>query len=101
VSDEKRSPQQQASFRSSVDLRRDIELDLAVRYVDPLPDFHVPGYVAVDARLGWKPRPGLELAVAAQNLFDGQHPEFAGEGFNLVHVVEARRSVYGKITWTY
>jgi iron complex outermembrane receptor protein len=100
-SDEKRSPQQQVSFRSSVDLRKDLELDLAVRYVDPLPDFHVSGYVALDARLGWKLLPGLEIAVAAQNLFDKRHPEFAPEGFLLIHTTESPRSVYGKITWTY
>lgn len=99
--DEKRSPQQQASFRSSVDLRKDLELDLAVRYVDPLPDLHVPAYVALDARLGWKPLPGLEIAIAAQNLFDRRHPEFAPEGSLLVHTTESPRSVYGKVTWTY
>jgi iron complex outermembrane receptor protein len=100
-SDEKRSPQQQASFRSSVDLRKDLELDLAVRYVDPLPDLHIPAYVALDARLGWKPLPGLEIAVAAQNLIDKRHPEFAPEGFLSIHTTESPRSVYGKVTWTY
>jgi iron complex outermembrane recepter protein len=100
-SDEKRSPQQQASFRSSVDLRKDLELDLAVRYVDPLPGFHVSGYVAMDARLGWKPLPGLEIDVVAQNLFDKRHPEFAPEGSLSIHTTESPRSVYGKVTWTY
>jgi len=57
--------------------------------------------VAVDARLGWRPRPGLELSVAAQNLFDDRHPEFASEGNLNIHTTESPRSVYGKVTWRF
>ena len=99
--DEGMSPQQHASIRSLMDLHKDVELDLAVRYVDSLPALGVPYYVAVDARLGWRPRPGLELSVAAQNLFDDRHPEFAPEGNLMIHTTESPRSVYGKVTWRF
>jgi iron complex outermembrane receptor protein len=37
----------------------------------------VPAYLAVDLRVGWKPREQVELSMAGQNLF-GTHSEFAG-----------------------
>ena len=36
----------------------------------------VPGYTVVDARLGWQVRPGLELSLIAQDLFNREHAEF-------------------------
>jgi iron complex outermembrane recepter protein len=35
----------------------------------------VPGYVALDARIGWRVTDGLELSLAGSNLLDDQHPE--------------------------
>ncbi|MBI2950411.1 MAG: TonB-dependent receptor [Verrucomicrobia bacterium] len=93
------SPQQQFHVRSYLDLPYHLQLDSAVYYVDNLPNRRVPGYVRLDARLGWRPRSDLELSVAVQNILDDKHPEF-GAGF-LVEPVEVERSVYAKITWRF
>jgi iron complex outermembrane receptor protein len=63
-------------LRASADLAHDLELDVRVRHVDALPNPAVPAYTAVDATVGWRPRPRLDLRLIAQNLFDAAHPEY-------------------------
>lgn len=69
-------PEQQWMLRSSVTLWESHEFDATLRRVGQLPNPIVPAYTAVDARYGWRVRPGLELSVLGQNLFDPSHPEF-------------------------
>jgi iron complex outermembrane receptor protein len=69
-------PQNQVYLRSSMNITRNVDLDCAVRYVGELSSQHVPGYVAADVRLAWRPNEHLELAVVGQNLLDSRHPEF-------------------------
>ncbi|MEN3276811.1 MAG: iron complex outerrane recepter protein [Massilia sp.] len=76
----------------SIDASRDVEL--AVRKVGALDIGPVPGYTALDARFGWRPRPGLELSVAATNL-NGSHPEYGG----IATRSEAPRTVAVKLVW--
>ncbi|RXZ36814.1 TonB-dependent receptor [Oxalobacteraceae bacterium CAVE-383] len=71
-----RNPQHTWSLRSSWNVTPSCEFDLAVRRVAALTSPDVPAYTAVDARLGWKLRPDLQLAVVGQNLFGTQHGEF-------------------------
>jgi iron complex outermembrane receptor protein len=52
------------------------ELDIRVRRVGSLPSPHVPGYTAVDARLGWRVTRAAELSLSFQNLLDPGHPEW-------------------------
>ena len=56
-------------------------------------------YARFDARIGWRPRPGLELSLAGQNLTDPSHDEF-GPSFTRFPT-SVPRSVYGKLTWRY
>jgi iron complex outermembrane receptor protein len=76
VSAEGNDPAQTWLLRSTFDLSKDYEFDVIVRHVSALPNPVVPAYVAVDLRLGWKPRPGLELSITGRNLFNGSHAEF-------------------------
>ncbi len=94
------SPRNQVSLRSSMDIRKDLDLDMHLRYVDDLPGLGIPGYLALDVRLGWRPVKDLEVSVTGQNLFDNSHPEFVPELINILHT-EVERSVYGKITWRF
>lgn len=94
------SPAHQVHLRSLVDLPRGLELDaslFAVTEIDA--GGRVPGYGRVDTRLGWSPRPSLELALVGQNLLRRRHPEF-GPGF-LVVPSQPQRSVYVKATWRF
>ena len=91
------SPHHQAGLRSSMDLPHNLQFDVTGRYVDNLPTFGIPSYVAMDVRLGWRPWSHLEFAIVGQNLLDSQHPEF-GSSFIATPPVEIQRAVYGKIT---
>ena len=94
------SPQNQAYVRSSFDLPGHVELDLIGRYVDSLAGF-TPGiksYIACDARLAWKPRENLEIAIVGQNLLDAQHPENGTNPQVRTPLVEIRRGVFAEVT---
>lgn len=69
-------PQRYATIRSSHDLSEQIQMDLTLRYVGALPQPSVPSYHELDLRLGWNPRPDLEVALVGRNLLHASHPEF-------------------------
>jgi iron complex outermembrane receptor protein len=95
-------PEQQFSFRSSMDLPHNVELDAALRWVDTLHNNNgpnpgtVPSYFELDVRLAWHPTKNLELSVVGQNLLHDHHPEY---GFPSPTRQEIPRSVYGKVTF--
>jgi iron complex outermembrane receptor protein len=94
------APHHQLSCRSSLELPYHLEMDLWLRYVSALHITRVDSYITMDARLTWKPRQNLELAVVGQNLFHRHQQEFANqiEGFA---TTRAPRGVYGKLTWRF
>jgi iron complex outermembrane receptor protein len=97
-SDEGKSPQQQVSLRSSMDLPKGFSLDCTLRFVDRLPALHISSYVALDVRLGWHTKNDrLEMALVGQNLLSGNHAEFAPSFIN-TQVTQVQPGVYGKIT---
>jgi iron complex outermembrane receptor protein len=69
-------PEHQFSARSAMNLPYNVVFDLALRWIDRLPNPNVPSYVALDARLGWMVREGVELSLTGVNLTDRRHPEF-------------------------
>lgn len=95
-------PQNQFSFRSSMDLPQNIELDAGLRWVDRLTINNgpnpggVPDYFELEARLAWHPTKDLEISIVGQNLLHDQHAEY---GFPSPTQVQIERSVYGKISW--
>jgi iron complex outermembrane recepter protein len=100
------------SFRASVDITKDIDLDGWLRFASevqgsgavipalPSPSTTVPSYVTLDLRLAWRPIKDLELAVVGQNLVGSPHREF-NPTFVSTQYTEVGRSVYGKITWRF
>lgn len=56
------------------------DLDLVLRHVAALPDPAVPSYTAVDLRYGRRLSRAVSLALAATNLFEPAHEEFASSG---------------------
>jgi iron complex outermembrane receptor protein len=97
---EGQSPHHQVYLQSSWDLPHHLELDLIGRYVDRLPGFAkvVQSYFSLDARLGWKPRPNLEIAVVGQNLLDSTHLETGAIALVPFPLIEVPRGVYGTVT---
>lgn len=94
------TPHHQVTLRSLMDLPWNLQLDLTSHYVDELPAARIPSYIAVHARLSWRPSRDLEISVSAQNLFDDRHPEFNSSVVGEQHT-EVERAVYGKISWRF
>ena len=83
------------TLRSLFDIAHGQEIDLTIRHTSKLEQPIVPAYTAVDLRYGWKIRPGLELSIIGQNLFDPKHAEWgAAPGRS-----EYERSVFIKAVW--
>ncbi len=95
-----RDPSNQFMIRSRMNPVKDLELDIALRYVDDLSDLDVSGYTELDLRIGWKPRDNLEIAVVGRNLLNDAHPEFVSEYIDIADA-EIERSFYGVVKWTF
>ena len=95
---EGRNPRHQIGLRSWMDLRRDLEFNLNIRFVDKLPDLQVKSYVGLDAQLVWKPHKNLELSIVGQNLLDRRHTEYKTESLLPAPTIEVERGVYGRMT---
>jgi len=94
-------PNHRLSLFSSLALRKYLELDLWLRYVDNLPSLATDSYITMDARLGWKPRNDLEVSIVGQNLLDNYHPEFKTDMAIEGIPTQVERGIYGKITWRF
>lgn len=94
------SPRHQSYVRSSIDLPKNLEQDLIIRYVDRLRSLNVSSYFSLDARLGWRPVKSFELSVSGQNLLNKRHLEFIPD-FISTSPTEVRRTFYGTVTWRF
>jgi iron complex outermembrane receptor protein len=89
------SPRHQLMLHSSMNLPAALELDWIFRAVSELPSQNVSGYATSDVRLGWRVAREVTLSLVGQNLHRPRQAEFASGGT----VSEAKRSVYGSLTW--
>ncbi len=87
------APRHTLLVASRFDIGRRVDFDLMLRRVGELAAGEVPAYTGLDARLAWRPRGPVELAAVGQNLLQPHHREFAAQE------VEARRGIYGTVTW--
>jgi iron complex outermembrane recepter protein len=88
-------PDHQWMVRSSINLTAHHEFDVMLRRVGSLRLQSVPGYTALDARLGWHVSRDVELSITFQNLADREHAEFgAAPGRS-----EFGRSAFLKLLW--
>lgn len=94
-------PRHQASLRSRLNLPRNLELDLGLRYVDELRKPPVPDYLALDLRLGWHLGSQLEVALIGNNLLDERHAEFIPSATNLANHSESERTWGLTLSWTF
>ena len=91
------SPEHQVYAQSSFDLSKAISLDLIYRYVSALPGQGVKPYSTADATWSWALSDHYRLTVVGQNLLRPHHAEAGGDPNG---IVEIRRGVYGKLTWS-
>jgi iron complex outermembrane receptor protein len=88
------SPRHQWRAQSRIDIGRGVQFDQTYRYVSSLSAGPVPGYHALDGRVGWAATPSISLSLVGQNLTDDIHPELRAVP------VEIRRSAYVQLTLT-
>jgi iron complex outermembrane receptor protein len=88
------SPRHNALVQSSWNLPGSLDLDVRFRWVDRLRSRSVPAYSSLDARLGWRIVPRLELAIVGHDLLHAHHAEFGAPAGR----TEVERSVFGEIT---
>jgi len=62
--------------RSYINANKRIEVDAFFRYVGALPQPAVEAYPELDARLGYRVRPGWDLSLIGTNLLHERHVEF-------------------------
>lgn len=63
-------------FRSSLDLPRNVDVDVTVRSIGALPNPVVPSYTEMNLRLGWRATSRLEIFAAGHDLLHDRHPEY-------------------------
>jgi iron complex outermembrane receptor protein len=91
------SPQHQVFMQSGFDISKALTLDLFYRYVSALPGQGVRAYSSADTTVGWHVNEHVRFSVVGQNLLQPHHAEDGGDPNGLVQI---KRSVYAKITWT-
>ncbi len=94
------SPGHQFSLRSWTSLPYNLELDLWLRFVNELPALDIPGYVTLDARLGWRPRKDMEISIVGRNLIEKDHVEFRSDFLN-TPLTAVQRGVYARVLWNF
>lgn len=94
------TPEHHGSVRSRLSITRDVDFDVNLFAFGRLRQLAIPGYTRLDARLAWRARPGVELAVAGQNLLTPRHPEFGGLDTE-ANATEVPRSVELEVSWEF
>jgi iron complex outermembrane receptor protein len=56
--------------------------------------------LTLDARLGWRAAPDLEIALVGRNLLDDSHPEFGSETL-AISPTEIERSAFVTLQWRF
>ncbi|MGH7075209.1 MAG: hypothetical protein ACREFD_13530, partial [Stellaceae bacterium] len=67
----------QGSLRSTIRLLPNLSWQADLRYVGPLPNPAVPGYVELNTSLDWAVSKRVEIALSGFNLLHARHLEFA------------------------
>lgn len=94
------TPRHAFFLRSSMDLARDLELDLWGRWEDKVPSRQLEAYADLDVRVAWRPNASWEFTLVGQNLLRRQHRQFAPPDLTLATVVtEIERGFYAQVTY--
>ena len=88
-------------LQSSHDLHANVTLDWTLRHVGDSPSLNVKSYETLDVRLGWKPRPGLELALVGRNLNDPSHMESGSVTTQPQLALPVVRDVFATVKWEF
>ncbi|RYX90168.1 MAG: TonB-dependent receptor [Comamonadaceae bacterium] len=88
-------PGHQWSVGSSWDLAPAVELDVTARHTGALPNPTLASYTALDMRVGWRPRAGMDVSVTLQNLAGARHYEWGSPASR----AQIERAAFVKLAW--
>jgi iron complex outermembrane receptor protein len=94
------SPEHQLSLRSNMNIGKNIDLDVWMRYIDELKIQMVDSYVTLDARLAWRVTDAIRVSLIGRNLLESDHLEFQEE-FGSNQAVEIPREALAELTWQF
>jgi len=86
---------QRFTLSSTWNVASNLEFDLFLRHIGRRPSPAVEAYTALNARLGWRPRPDLELSLLVTNLTDKRHMEWMSTSTRS----EIDRGLFLKAVW--
>jgi iron complex outermembrane receptor protein len=84
------TPATLAQLHSWFDLGDAVQLDAALYHASEVPLTGVPAYTRADVGASWRPRPGLELSLWAQDVLHEGHREASGG--------EVPRGIFARVT---
>jgi iron complex outermembrane receptor protein len=93
------TPHYQWNLRSNFDLTRTLQIDTTLYYTAAMIQTGIPQHLRGDLRIGWRPRPKVELSIGVQDAFQANHLEFESTRFN--QLAEVPRNFYGRVTWRF
>jgi iron complex outermembrane receptor protein len=96
---DKGNPKNEIGLRSQVNLRRNMEWDQTLAWVQQLENGTAPGHVRVDSRLGWRLGEAAQFSIVGQDLLYSGHRE-ASDAPWLAETMMSRK-VFGRISWTF
>ena len=92
----RRDPSHTLQLRSHYNIDDAREIDVTLRRTGEMPASRIASSTALDARFGWRLRPGVALSVYGENL-NGGHAEFG----STTYWAEFERRVGAKVRWDY
>ena len=98
---ENSTPEHQVSLRSITHLTDNMDLSLWYRYMDEVPISNprtgkaIPAYHTLDLNYSWDVIKMINVSLAAKNLLEPSHLEFAAESFGTP--IEIERSVHAQL----
>jgi len=93
------SPKTSYHIRSFMDLPGNLEFDVMLYVVGFVKRTNVVSYARLDLRLGWRPKPDLDVSLIVQNALKAKHNEF-DTGLDEKETMQ-QRSVFLKVTKEY
>lgn len=93
------NPQRTATLRSSFVLSHALSINGMLSHASQLEQLEIPAWTELDLRLGWRPRPGLELACGGRSLLNEEHIEFQSQSIIVSSPVAVQRVFYGSVKW--
>jgi iron complex outermembrane receptor protein len=97
--DETTTPHHTFRLQSDMHFGPAWELEMAGRYVGPVPYYSIPSYTEMDARLTWKPKVNWQVSLVGRNLLHDHHAEYDSAVYR--RLTELQRSLFCEIVWKF